>query len=325
MIQEAHTHPSPHQTPSATIRRLAWAVGITFGFVIVEAAAGVVANSLALLTDAAHNLTDVIALGLAWLAVRLATRPATAGRTYGYHRAGILVAMLNSTTLVVIALGIFYEAYQRLIAPPQVDSLILIVVAAVAFVVNTGTALLVRRGSDTDLNLRSAFVHLAADAVATLGAVAAGIIIRFTGWNVLDPLVSIVIGILIVASAWQIITQTVDILMENTPRGLPMDSLVRDVQKVEGVRGLHDVHAWSINESMRAFSAHLLTDDVTVSAGARIQSDVNRLLHERYGIAHATLQLECVGCEPDALYCEIEPHEHTSERDTEKTATQVAA
>ena len=316
-----HTHSHKAGVTQMTIRRLALALVITLIFVVIEALAGFAANSLALLTDAAHNLTDVAALGLAWYAAWLATKPSSAVQTYGYHRAGILIALLNSTTLVVISLGIFYEAALRISAPPQVNSLLLIIVAAVAFVVNLGTALIVRRGSENDLNMRGVFVHLAADAVSTLGAVAAGIVIRFTGWTILDPLVSVLIGGLIVASAWQIIAQTVEILMENTPRGLPMEKLVSDVQQVEGVRGLHDVHAWSINESMRAFSAHLLTDDVTISDGARIQSDVNRLLHERYGIAHATLQLECVGCDPDALYCEIEPHEHTSANLAEITAT----
>jgi len=309
-----HSHAHPHSraadAASATTRRLALALVITFAFVIFEALAGLAANSLALLTDAAHNLTDVIALGLAWVAVRLATRPASAGRTFGYHRAGILIALFNSTTLVLIALGIFYEAYQRIIDPPQVDSLMLIVVAAIAFVVNLGTALIVRRGSENDLNMRSAFTHLAADAGSTLGAVAAGIVIRFTGWTILDPLVSVLIGVLIVISAWRIIAQTVDILMENTPRGVEMNDLVRDVLAVEGVKGMHDVHAWSVTESMRAFSAHLLTDDTRISDGARIQGAVNHLLHERYGIGHATLQLECVGCEPDLLYCDMEPHDH---------------
>ena len=173
----SHTAEAAH----LTIKRLALALIITLAFVVIEALAGLYANSLALLTDAAHNLTDVIALGLSWYAVRLTIRPAHSGKTFGYHRAGILIALANSTTLVLIALGVFYEAYQRLSAPPQVEAGILIVVALVAFLVNTGTALLVKRGSEHDLNMRSAFVHLAGDAVATFGAILAGIGIALTG------------------------------------------------------------------------------------------------------------------------------------------------
>jgi len=286
-----------------TGRRLLIALAITLAFVGVEAAAGWLANSLALLTDAAHNVTDVLALGLSWYALRLATRPSSSGKTYGYHRAGILIALLNSTTLVVIALGIFYEGISRLFAPPHVQEIVLIGVGAVAFAVNLGTALLVRGENQHDVNVRSSFIHLASDAAATLGAVLAGIVIHFTGWFALDAVVSLIIGGLIVWNGWKIIAVTVQILMENTPREIDMERLVHDIEQVEGVRGVHDVHAWSITQEMRAFSAHVLTDDVPISVGARIQNAINEVLAHRYGIAHATLQLECEGCQPDELYC----------------------
>lgn len=299
-----------------TGRRLLTALVITLAFVGIEAAAGFMSNSLALLTDAAHNITDVLALGLSWQAIRLAARPASSGKTYGYHRAGILIALLNSTTLVVIALGIFYEGITRLISPPHVQEMTLIGVGAVAFVVNLGTALIVRGGSQNDINVRSAFIHLASDAVSTLGAIVAGIVIHFTGWVVLDAVVSLLIGGLIVWNGWKIIGETVEILMENTPREINMNALVDDIAHVEGVRGVHDIHAWSITQEMRAFSAHVLTDDIPISVGARIQNAINEVLVHRYGIAHATLQLECEGCQPDELYCCLEPghtHEHALE------------
>src|SRR5262245_40291452 len=216
----AHSHSHSHTTSAAgmTVRRLALALVITLVFVVAEVIAGFAANSLALLTDAAHNFTDVIALGLAWIAVRLAQRPASSGRTYGYHRAGILIALFNSTTLIVIALGIFYEAYQRIIQPPEVNDVLLIATAALAFVVNLITALIVRRGSESDLNLQAAYTHLAADAISTLAAAGAGVAILITGWAALDAIASVIIAVLIVFSAWRIISQTVDILMENTPR-----------------------------------------------------------------------------------------------------------
>lgn len=309
----AHTH--THTFSESAGKRLALSLVITLVFVVVEAIAGVLSNSLALLTDAAHNITDVIALGLSWYALRLALRPANSNRTFGYHRAGILVAMLNSTTLVLIALFIFYEAYQRLIAPPEVQADILVVVAVIAFAVNAGTALLVRRDAAHDLNMRSAFVHLAGDALSTFGAIVAGIGILFTGWNWLDPLASILIGVLILYNAWGILRETVEILLEGTPRGVNMDAVLRDMLRVNGVRGVHDLHAWSITQNMRALSAHVVTDDIPISEGAQIQADIQAVLRQRYGIAHATLQLECAGCDPDVLYCDLEQvnHQHAGE------------
>ena len=201
------TH-TPYLRPDLpTIRRLALSLGIDGCFRGRRGRGRFFANSLALLTDAAHNFTDVLALALTWWALRLTTQPANSGKTYGYHRAGILVALVNSTTLVLIALGIFYDAYRRFITPPAIKADVLIGVGAVAVVVNLVTALLVRRGSEHDLNLRSAYLHLMGDVLSTVGAVAAGIVIRFTGMNWLDPLVSILIGLLILWNAWGIVRE----------------------------------------------------------------------------------------------------------------------
>ncbi|OIO84980.1 MAG: cation transporter [Anaerolineae bacterium CG2_30_58_95] len=289
----------------STARRLALSLGITLAFVVVEILAGVFANSLALLTDAAHNFTDVLALALTGWALWVTTKPAHAGKTYGYHRAGILVALVNSTTLALIALGIFYEAYKRFIEPPVVKADVLIGVGAVAVVVNLGTALLVRRGAEHDLNLKSAFLHLMGDVLSTVGAVAAGILIRFTGLDWIDPLVSLFIGLLILWNAWGIVRESVDILMESTPNDIDLPKLVADVMGVDGVSGVHDLHVWSISQGLRTLSAHILTGDIPISEGAAIQAAVSELLSHKYGITHATLQLECEGCVPADLYCDI--------------------
>ena len=309
-----HTHSHFGDLANQTTKRLALSLGITAAFVIVEIAAGIFGNSLALLTDAAHNFTDVIALGLSWYAVKLATQPAHAGKTFGYHRAGILVALVNSTTLVLIALGIFYEAWKRFLSPPEVDSAILIGVGALAFFINLGTAWLVKSGSENDLNLRSTFLHLMGDVLSTLGAVIAGIIIAFTNWNWLDPFVSVLIGAFILWNAWGILRQSIHILLESTPESIDMDSMVTDLLKVDGVRGVHDLHVWSINESLRALSAHIITSDIQISAGTSIQRDLNELLAHKYNIQHATLQLECTGCKHGLLFCNIHEasHEHAS-------------
>jgi len=303
-----HTHFG--DLASQTTKRLALSLGLTAAFVVVEIIAGIFGNSLALLTDAAHNFTDVIALGLSWYAVKLATQPANAGKTFGYHRAGILVALVNSTTLILIALGIFYEAWKRFISPPEVDSTILIGVGALAFFINLGTALLVKSGSDHDLNLRSTFLHLMGDALSTLGAVVAGVVIAFTNWNWLDPLVSVLIGVFILWNAWGILRQSIHILLESAPESIDMDSMVDTLLKVDGVRGVHDLHVWSINESLRALSAHIITDDISISAGASIQQDLNKILAHKYNIQHATLQLECEACHGNILFCNISEHHH---------------
>ena len=303
-------HIQSHSVGADAGKRIAISLGVTLAFVGVEVVAGIFSNSLALLTDAAHNVTDVIALGLSWYALRLATRPANSSRTFGYHRAGILVALLNSTTLALIALGIFYEAYQRLLSPPEVQAGILIAVATLAFAVNAGTALLIKRDAAHDLNMRSAFVHLAGDAISTLGAIVAGIGILLTGWQWLDALASILIGGLILYNAWGIVRETVEILLEGTPRDVDMHAVVRDLLQVRGVRGVHDLHAWSITQDMRALSAHVVTDDIPISEGAQIQADIHEMLRQSYGIAHATLQLECAGCDPDVLYCNLEGTNH---------------
>ncbi|MBI5965241.1 MAG: cation transporter [Chloroflexi bacterium] len=306
----SHNHSHIGDLANQTTKRLALSLGLTAAFVGIEIIAGIFGNSLALLTDAAHNFTDVIALGLSWYAIKLATQPAHAGKTFGYHRVGILVALVNSTTLVLIALGIFYEAWKRFLSPPEVDSAILIGVGALAFFINLGTALLIKSGSKNDLNLRSTFLHLMGDVLSTLGAVIAGVIIAFTNWNWLDPLVSVLIGVFILWNAWGILRQSIHILLESTPESLNMDSMVTDMLKVDGVRDIHDLHVWSINENLRALSAHIITDDVLVSAGLPIQRDLNEVLAHKYNIRHATLQLECECDGQNFLYCDI--HETTS-------------
>lgn len=314
-----HSHVHARDLTKQTTSRLALSLALTLGFVVIEAVAGIIGNSLALLTDAAHNLTDVIALGLSWYAIRLTSQPATGRKTYGYHRAGILVALINSTTLVLISLGIFYEAFRRFTDPPEVEAGILVIVGLAAFLINLMTALLVKKGSEHDLNVRSAFVHLMGDVLSTVGAVIAGVIILFSGANWLDPLVSVLIGLLILYNAWGILRDSVDILLEATPRDVNIKDMVKDIAQVDGVLGIHDIHVWSLTQSLRTMSAHILTDDLHISAGADIQRKINEIVEDRYNITHATLQLECVDCAPDSLYCDLNGHYHV-ERNADSVA-----
>lgn len=306
-----HIHSHVGDLTNQTTKRLALSLGLTALFVLVEVFAGIFGNSLALLTDAAHNFTDVIALGLSWYALRIATKPAHAGKTFGYHRAGILVALVNSTTLILIAFGIFYEAYHRFISTPEVNAPILIGVGIVAFIINLVTAMLVHKGSESDLNLRSTFLHLMGDVMSTLGAVIAGIIIYFTKWNWLDPFVSVLIGVFILWNAWSILRQSIHILLESTPENIDMKEMVEKIHTVDGVRSVHDLHVWSINENLRMLSAHVVTDEISLRDGTFIQNGINELLAHEYNIQHATLQLECEGCQYNGLFCSIVEHNHT--------------
>jgi len=306
-----HDHSQIPLLNHSTLRRLTLSLIITLVFVVVEASSGIFAHSLALLTDAAHNLTDVLALALTSWAVWVTTKPAHSGKTYGYHRAGILVALGNSTTLALIALGIFYEAYRRFLGPLEIRTDVMIIVGVVGVIVNLMTALLVRSGAEHDLNLKSAFLHLLGDVFSSGGAVIAGIVIRFTNLNWLDPLVSVLIGLLILWNAWGILREALDILMESAPADIDMDKMVTDLLTIEGVHGVHDLHVWSITRSMRTLSAHLLTDDLHLSEGAKVQAAASMLLLKKYNIGHATLQLECVGCTSVDLFCDISDNNHS--------------
>ncbi|UZR30024.1 cation diffusion facilitator family transporter [Methylococcus mesophilus] len=309
MPHDDHEH--HHAADSAGAQgRLVWALIITAGFVVFEALAGWKANSLALLTDAVHNLSDVLALGLSWYAMRLTAQPAHAAKTFGYHRAGILAALANSAGLVVVALYVLYDAYGRLQSPAPVQADILIGVGGAALLVNAFTAWLVHHGSHDDLNMRSAFLHLLGDVVSTLGAIAAGVAIHYTGLYWLDPAVSILIALLIIWNAKGLLAEVLDILLESTPRDVDMSSMVRDLMQVEGVRGVHHLHVWSISRQLRMLSAHIVTDDIRLSEGEALQKRVTRLLARRYGIARTTLQLESESCQPDLLYCDISRPNH---------------
>jgi len=302
-----HSHHEIHAGSDVrqTRLRLMLSLVLTLVFVVVEVMAGTMANSLALLTDAAHNVTDVLALALSWYALHLADRPAHAGKTYGYHRVGILAALVNSTTLAFIAAGICFEAWQRFKSPAPVAADLLMGVGAIALAVNLVTAWLVSHGAEHDLNLRSAFLHLMGDVLSTLGAILAGVGIYFTGLNWLDPLASMLIAGLILWNAWLIVREVVDILLESTPRDIEMSEMVRDLMQVQGVQGVHDLHVWSLSRNLRFLSAHILVEDMPLSAAGLLRDRLAELVEHRYGVHHATLQFEISGCCPDSLYCDV--------------------
>ena len=281
-------------------RGLAIALVLNAIYTLIEAVVGFTSGSLALVADAGHNFSDVLALGLALGAVWLAARPATANRSFGYKRAEILAALANALTLVVIAVLIFVEATRRFSSPPDVPGIDLIVVATIGLAINAvGAALVFRRGGE-NLNLRASFLHLAGDAIGSLGVIAAGVIIITTGWPYADPLFSVLLGVLILASAWTVLRDSVLVLLEASPRGINADTVGRQLAAYPGVVNIHDLHVWEITSGFPALTAHVLVrpgDDCH-----RIRRELETLLHDRFDIEHTTLQVDHA---PDAALVQI--------------------
>lgn len=293
------------------IGRFKWSIILTVIFVAGEAFAGWWFNSLALLSDAGHNLADGAALGISWYALRMSRRASSHQRTFGYHRASILAALINATSLILIAIAIFYEGIQRLTHPEPVRGDAMIAVASVATIVNVIIVLWLRHGGSRDVNVRSAVVHMIGDALFSVGVIIAGVIVVWTGWLAADPLISLLIGVFIVWSSWGILRETINILMEGVPFDLDMDALITAMRAVTGVQGVHDLHVWTISSGIPALTAHVVLEDQTLSEGAQILNEVRHRLQEEFGIQHTTLQTECLDCVPDELYCTLQPgHAH---------------
>ena len=288
---------------SLTGRRLLLSVGITVAFVVGEALAGYFSNSLALLSDAGHNFADALALVLSWYGVWIAQRPSSAKRTYGHHRVGILIALINALSLVVIALLIFWEAFTRFRHPEPVQSTPMIVVAFVAILLNTVISLWLRKAAKKDLNVRSAYMHMLGDAISAAGVVFAGFIVAFTHTSIADPIVSVLIGLLILWSSWDILKESVNVLLETAPRGLDVNVVEQTISDMEGVMAVHDLHVWTIGSGMIACSCHITVEEQSVKSGEDVLRKVAGHLKHKFEITHTTIQVEAEGCDPNDMYC----------------------
>ena len=294
-----------HYHGSGTGRILWWSLVATAVFALVEFIAGIQAHSLALLSDAGHNFTDALALLLAWFGFYLQTKPANEVKTFGYHRAGVLTAFINALTLAGLAAWIFYESYQRLLRPQVVHGTVMIVVAGAGLVLNGGIMWGLRSARHHDINIRSAFVHMLGDLLGLIGIVIGAIVIRYTGWQQIDPLLSILIGVLIIWTAWDIIKESLNILLEGLPRGLELQSVVAAMRGVEGVLDVHDLHIWSLGSDTRALSCHVLIEDLPPSTSERTLHRINDVLCDRFHIRHTTVQFEHVNCAVSESGCVI--------------------
>jgi cobalt-zinc-cadmium efflux system protein len=301
-----HSH-APASTTSSRVMGLS--IVLTMAFVVWEAFAGFHAHSLALLSDAGHNFADALALALSWYALWIARKPADSSRTYGYHRVGILAALVNAVSLVVIALLIFWEALQRLRSPEPVHSGVMIGVALIAIVLNGLISFWLHAGSKNDLNVRSAHLHMLGDAVSAAGVVVAGIVVARTGASVADPIVSLLIGGLILWSSWGILTEAVDVLLEAAPAGLDMKAVEGAISAVPGVMNVHDLHVWTVASGIVACSCHILVAEQSVRSGQQVLKTVVEALEHRFGIGHTTVQVEVEGCEPHDIHCTMRPLE----------------
>lgn len=312
-----------HDHGSATGKRLLFSVIIMLAFVIGEAVAGYFANSLALLSDAGHNFADALALVLSWYALWIAQRPSSAKRSFGNHRVGILVALVNAVSLVVIALLIFWEAVSRFRHPEPVQPTPMIVVALIAILLNTVISLSLRSAAKKDLNVRSAYMHMLGDAISAAGVVGAGVVVAFTGASIADPVVSVLIGILILWSSWGILKESVNVLLEGVPEGMEMETVELTIGAVAGVLAVHDLHVWAVGSGMVCCSCHISVEEQSVRSGENVLRAVAEKLAKEFGISHSTIQVEVEGCEPNDMYCIMKVARSGGEKDHDHSSYQA--
>jgi cobalt-zinc-cadmium efflux system protein len=294
----AHDHAGGHAHAVAGGRKgLLFALGITLFMMIAEIIGGMLSNSLALLSDAGHMFTDTLALALSFFAMKFADMPATEKKTFGFYRLEILAALLNGITLVIISLYIIYEAYLRILNPQPVAGTLMLVVAIIGLVVNIIGALFLIKHRETNLNIRGAFLHIIGDAVSSVGVIIGGIVILYTGWYLIDPILSILIALGIIAGAIGLVTESVSILLESAPSHINIAAVAEEIATIDGVREAYHVHVWTITSGVYALSAHVIIDDRPVSGSRVLLDAIRQRLTDRFKIMHSTIQLECERCD----------------------------
>ncbi|WP_394136598.1 cation diffusion facilitator family transporter [Cytobacillus oceanisediminis] len=285
-----HSHSHDHHH-TGNKKALMGAFFLIASFMVVEVIGGILTNSLALLSDAGHMLSDAAALGLSFLAIKMGEKKATNSKTFGYKRFEIIAASINGITLLLISFYIFYEAYHRILEPPAVQSLGMLVISSIGLLVNIAAAFILMRGDkDDNLNVRSAFLHVLGDLLGSVGAIAAALLIYFFGWGIADPIASVIVAILILISGWRVVKESFHILMEGTPSHLNPEDIKKELLKVNHVRDVHDLHIWTITSGFPSLSCHLVIE----YAGGHdaVLHEAQSVLHDEYGIEHSTIQVE---------------------------------
>lgn len=292
----AHVHRATGAERKANRTRLVAVLSLVLVYMVAEVIGGLASNSLALLADAGHMLSDAGALAIALFAIWLAERPATPRVSYGFYRTEILAALVNGATLVAISIFIFVEAIERFADPREVEGTLMLWVAIGGLMANVASLVILHGGRKGSLNIRGAWLHVFTDTLSSVGAIAAALAISFLGWRWIDPAVSILIGVLVMFSSWNLLRETVGVLMESAPPGIDVDAVRHTMLEVAQVRSVHDLHIWSITSGMVALSAHVRIeegdDGGRAGDGDRLLATLRNELHERFGIDHITIQLE---------------------------------
>ncbi|MFA6054563.1 MAG: cation diffusion facilitator family transporter [Thermodesulfovibrionales bacterium] len=289
-------------------KRLLLSFALTLLILFAEVIGGIISKSLALLSDAGHMLTDVFALGLSMIAVRIGRKPSDRRATFGYQRIGLLAAVFNAVSLIVIALFIFYESYNRFLSPTQIHTTTMLIIAGIGLIGNILIALIIGHGHK-DLNIKSAWLHVLGDTLSSVGVIISGIIISYTGWLYADPVASILIGIIILFGGVRVIREALTIFLEMAPTGFDVETIVKKIAEIPGVMGIHNVHLWSPSHGNIAFSAHIWVHDQKLSEVAGLRRTVEEALMAM-DIRHIMLQFECAECETNGLYYQIHMEEN---------------
>ncbi len=292
-----HLHTHGLEAPSGGKRDLLVALAITVLMMIAEIVGGLLSNSLALLSDAGHMFTDNLALLLSFFAMTFAAMPATERKTFGFYRLEILAAFVNGVVLVLVSFYILYQAYLRIIHPQPVGGGLMLVIALIGLVANVIGAFVLNRHSSTSLNIRGAYLHILGDALSSVGVVIGGVVILYTGWYLIDPILSILISLVIIYGAWALVKESVDILLESVPAHIDIDTVAAEIQKIEGVREAYHIHVWTITSGVYAMSAHIVIDDQLVSRNRELLDRVSAVVAQKFKVMHSTIQIECERCE----------------------------
>lgn len=290
---EGHAHGGPghNHGRGATARQLTIALGLTSSFLIAEVIGGILTQSLALISDAAHMFTDSAGLAIALAALKLGERPADPKRTFGYARFEILAAAFNAVLLFLVALYILYEAYQRFANPTEVQSLPMLAIAALGLIVNLVCMKILVAGKDASLNVKGAYLEVWSDMLGSAGVILAAIAIWLTGWNWIDPIVAVAIGLWVLPRTWSLLRESLNILLQGVPEGIAIADIERSIRELPGLKGLHSLHVWALTSGQNVLSAHIEIGPDIADAMA-FRQRVESLLHERFGIDHITIQLE---------------------------------
>jgi cobalt-zinc-cadmium efflux system protein len=285
------------------ITRMKFAVILTVGILLLELVGGILTNSLALLSDAGHVFADVFALGLSWIALVLSGLPANQRKTYGYFRAEVLVAVANGVTLFLVALWIFYEAIRRINSPQPVKSLEMFLIALIGLVVNGVVLLRLKGATEKSLNIKSAFLHVLGDMLSSVGVIVGGIIMLVTKFYIVDPIISILVGLIILRGAMGVIRECSNILLEGVPQNIKLSQVEKVLRQIPEVVDIHDLHVWSISQAHPALSAHIVVEEQTTHSTTEILDEIQKRMMQEFNIEHLTIQFECSCCGKQKVEC----------------------